>query len=217
MPPGTLICRPVQARPQGGWLGIWAPIVAISAVFGCGRETFDLAISRSNAHGDGGVDAAGSRDGGGGLDSGPRGAAGITCGSTQDCFFGGVCTDSHRCECTSDEQCTTLFAHCDVFTKECVLCVQDSDCFLGGLDKCDPVLHQCTAQCTADKGCGLLLPVCNTEPARSLCVECVTQSDCERRGASDLTCRNGACVECSTNRECNGRGHCEPRVGRCFR
>lgn len=239
MLPRTLICRPVRARSRGGRLGFWAPIVAISAVFGCGRETFDLAVSRSNAHGDGGVDAGVRVDAT--TDSGSRES--IACLPDGGCGFGQVCVPATgRCgECRRNTDCRIGFGFlstCDTSTSECVECLDDTDCPQGVGARCNTSLRRCTVECASDTDCprvsdlqqlssippprvvALINGFDRCDPQRMFCIACRGDVDCvlhqPRRADVTLTCWEGACIECRTDKDCRAGHKCEPHIGQCL-
>jgi hypothetical protein len=232
MPPGTPISRSAEARSRGIGSQFWAPIVAILAVFGCGRGTIDLAISRSNSHGDGGVEAGVRADAG--VDSGSRES--IACLPDGGCAFGVCIQETGRCgECRDKTDCKYGFLNtCDISTNACVECVGDNDCPPDEGKKCNTALRRCTVGCASDADCphvsdlqqlSLLraLTLFNgfdrCDPQRMYCTTCSKDTDCSRqprRADATLTCWEGACIECKTDGDCRAGRRCEPHIGQCL-
>jgi Cys-rich repeat protein len=221
-----------SGRPKVRGVGpdLGCVLVAFLAVFGCGRETMDLAVSRAGSAADGGVDG-GLRDGGAGS------ATSIACSPDGGCAFGVCVPETGRCgECTSSTEATrcryALSKRCDTTTNECVECLGDADCPAGEGVRCNTALRGCTVECGPGADCpdlselpqlksvprGLALfhgfDIC--DPNRMFCVQCIADADCTgqpRRSGVELTCFDGACIECKTSEDCRGR---PCRFGVCF-
>jgi hypothetical protein len=197
--------RSRRPQPRGVGPDLGRALVALLTVFGCGRETMDLAVSRSGSPGD----AGGSRDGA--ADSSP-GQRGTSCEDDSACVSSGsVCLlEKKRCGCSSGGDCKfALVKACDLSTNECVQCVDDVDCPQGIGVVCDQTMRRCTVPCTPGGCTGWIalagLGFCNADPERSVCVECAVDDDCgaQRFPEAALKCQNGACVQCSDNGECH--------------
>lgn len=194
-----------------------------SGFFGCGLDSIDLLAQtpelESGAGGAGPVDAG--TDARGLPPDGAAGAsdAGRADATGRDARARGEC--SERCSdwtpicdperdacvaCLSSADCAwkgRIFglSVCRMDTRECVECNQAADCLPRG-DVC--IEHQCGVLCTANSDCQwtLFTPVC--DPEAGICVECLTNTDCEE---SPLTLS----VRCNTGLKsclCESDEHC---------
>lgn len=138
------------------------------------------------------------------------------CSSDADCLIPSLHCDpmSRQCvECINGTQCRRGRL-CDPTLQRCVECIRDGECPAGSA--CQPTTHECVPTCINNRDCPTQLPWCSQ---RGICVGCLGNQDCagpgpmQGLGLCDPTI--GQCAECTSSLQCPRQQVCDPTTDRC--
>lgn len=160
------------------------------------------------------------------------GSCNVQDGVCGQCTFNSDCKDAgtpacdtsvSRCVgCVTNDDCRVtgqaVGFQCDLVTQTCETgCNEDKDCATG--QRCSGGTQGEPGRCiecspgTEGNDCASLSPRVRCEPTALMCVECLSNSDCES-GQCDT--RSNTCVECVQNEYCEKGFTCDLDVFRCF-
>ncbi|MFT5429741.1 MAG: Cys-rich repeat protein [Myxococcota bacterium] len=135
----------------------------------------------------------------------------VACLADEDCSSGVCDTANNVCVgCLVDADCAT--GVCDETITVCVGCLVDADCPGGVCDTdngvCVPCLNDQTG--SADSGCAVPAPVCDTTVVGGACVTCEDNASAGNvdfgctapAGVCDLSSGGATCVECLSDADC---------------